>query len=164
MPDRLDRLRNYRGGPMNIVLSGSVAFDYLMQFPGLFRDQFLPDKLQHISLSFLVDEMFRHRGGPPPTSPTPWPSWRPAARHGHRGRGFRRLPSILGIGRGGHRADGGGSGKFTASFFATTDEDNAQIASFYAGAMAEGFTPIVTLRNPPARPCGYISQRSNGDG
>ena len=48
---------------MSIVITGSVAFDYLMTFPGYFRENILPDKLDKISLSFLVDSMTRQRGG-----------------------------------------------------------------------------------------------------
>jgi len=42
---------------MDILVTGSVAYDYLMTFPGLFEEQFLPDQLAKISLSFLVDSM-----------------------------------------------------------------------------------------------------------
>ena len=48
---------------MAIVLTGSVAYDYLMTFPGYFREHILPDRLDTISLSFLVDSMVRQRGG-----------------------------------------------------------------------------------------------------
>ena len=48
---------------MDILISGSVAFDYLMTFPGLFHEQILPERLKSISLSFLVDRMTRQRGG-----------------------------------------------------------------------------------------------------
>ena len=48
---------------MNIVVTGSVAFDYIMSFPGRFTDHILPDKLDSISLSFLVDEMRKVYGG-----------------------------------------------------------------------------------------------------
>jgi adenosine kinase len=48
---------------MNILLTGSVAFDYLMCFPGYFRDHILPDKLDSISLSFLVDSYSKRCGG-----------------------------------------------------------------------------------------------------
>ena len=51
---------------MNIVLTGSVAFDYLMTFPGYFRDHILPEQLETISLSFLVESMVRLRGGTAP--------------------------------------------------------------------------------------------------
>ena len=48
---------------MDILLTGSVAYDYLMKFPGYFRDHILPDRLDTISLSFLVESMVRLRGG-----------------------------------------------------------------------------------------------------
>ena len=48
---------------MAILITGSIAFDYLMTFPGYFRENILPDKLDKISLSFLVDTMTRQRGG-----------------------------------------------------------------------------------------------------
>ncbi len=41
---------------MTIICTGSIAFDYLMSFPGYFRDHILPESLDSISLSFLVDE------------------------------------------------------------------------------------------------------------
>ena len=42
---------------MSIIVTGSVAFDYIMSFPGRFAEHILPDKLDRISLSFLVDDM-----------------------------------------------------------------------------------------------------------
>jgi adenosine kinase len=48
---------------MKIIVTGSVAYDYLMSFPGYFREHILPDRLETISLSFLVDSMVRQRGG-----------------------------------------------------------------------------------------------------
>src|SRR5690606_31423672 len=48
---------------MSIVITGSVAYDYLMSFPGRFQEHFLPDQLDRISVSFLVDSMRKQRGG-----------------------------------------------------------------------------------------------------
>ena len=48
---------------MSIVCSGSVAYDYLMRFPGRFKDHILPEHLANVSLSFLVDDMTKLRGG-----------------------------------------------------------------------------------------------------
>ena len=48
---------------MDILVTGSVAYDYLMTFPGLFKEQILPERLASISLSFLVDSMSKQRGG-----------------------------------------------------------------------------------------------------
>ena len=51
---------------MEIMLTGSVAFDYLMRFPGYFQEHILPDKLESISLSFLVESLTIRRGGVAP--------------------------------------------------------------------------------------------------
>ena len=122
---------------MNIVLSGSVAFDYLMTFPGYFRDHILPDHLDSISLSFLVDSMTRLRGGVAPNI-----AYTLALLGEHPylfatvGEDFEEYRSLLeqkGVDTSGARVV---PGVFTASFFANTDRANAQISSFYPGAMA----------------------------
>src|SRR5437763_14069150 len=48
---------------MRIVVTGSIAFDYLMSFPGKFTEHFLPEHMHRVSLSFLVDSMDKRRGG-----------------------------------------------------------------------------------------------------
>src|SRR5258706_13932360 len=48
---------------MSTVVTGSIAFDYLMSFPGKFTEHFLPEHMQRVSLSFLVDTMDKRRGG-----------------------------------------------------------------------------------------------------
>ena len=45
-----------------VVVTGSVAFDYLMRFPGKFQDVVVPDRMHRLSVSFLVDEMRREIG------------------------------------------------------------------------------------------------------
>ena len=42
---------------MTIAVTGSIATDHLMRFPGRFSEQLLPDHLQKVSLSFLVDDL-----------------------------------------------------------------------------------------------------------
>jgi adenosine kinase len=42
---------------MSVVVTGSIAFDYLMSFPGKFTSHLLPEHVQRVSLSFLVDTM-----------------------------------------------------------------------------------------------------------
>jgi adenosine kinase len=122
---------------MKIVITGSIAYDYIMRFPGLFTDHLIPDKLESISLSFLVDSMVRQRGGV-------------AANIAYTLRLLGGDPVILAtVGQDftdyrawleSHRipteqiieiAD-----DFTASFFVSTDEAQNQIANFYTGAMA----------------------------
>lgn len=46
-----------------IVISGSLAFDYIMTFPGSFQDHIIPDKTHVLSVSFLFDSLRRYRGG-----------------------------------------------------------------------------------------------------
>jgi adenosine kinase len=50
-------------GPGQIVVSGSVAFDVILDFPGRFQDHILPDKLHVINISFLVEKLSRNHGG-----------------------------------------------------------------------------------------------------
>src|SRR5205823_3993623 len=52
-----------RTSTMSIVVTGSIAFDYLMSFPGKFTEHFLPEHMNRVSLSFLVDTMDKRRGG-----------------------------------------------------------------------------------------------------
>lgn len=46
-----------------IVISGSLAFDYIMTYPGSFQDHIIPDKTHVLSVSFLFDSLRRYRGG-----------------------------------------------------------------------------------------------------
>ncbi len=126
---------------MDILLTGSVAYDYLMTFPGLFKEQILPERLASISLSFLVESMSKQRGGIAPNIAYTM------ALLGEK----PRVMATVGEDFGDYRAwlDAKGvdtdlmkvvPGLFTASFFATTDTDSAQIASFYPGAMAHSAT------------------------
>ncbi|MBQ4132150.1 MAG: carbohydrate kinase family protein [Desulfovibrionaceae bacterium] len=48
---------------MSIYVSGSVAYDRIMTFPGYFEDYILPDKLHIVNISFLVDDVREHCGG-----------------------------------------------------------------------------------------------------
>jgi adenosine kinase len=48
---------------MSIVVTGSVAFDHIMDFSGQFKDHILPDKIHVLSVSFLVDKLQKLSGG-----------------------------------------------------------------------------------------------------
>jgi adenosine kinase len=123
---------------MAIVCTGSIAYDYLMSFPGYFKDHILPDKLDSISLSFLVDTMVKQRGGTAPNIAYNLAllGERPILM-GTVGEDFEDYRAAL------EKAGVDTTyvkviqGKYTASFFANTDLSNAQIASFYTGAMAD---------------------------
>ena len=122
---------------MSIVVTGSIAYDYLMSFPGKFTEHLLPEHVQRVSLSFLVDSMDKRRGGCAPNIAYT------LALLGER----PKLMATAGQDFGDYRRwlDHAGvdtslvkevDGKFTASFFCSTDTENNQIASFYTGAMA----------------------------
>jgi adenosine kinase len=122
---------------VKIVVTGSIAYDYLMSFPGKFTEHFLPEHFSRVSLSFLVDSMDKRRGGCAPNIAYT------LALLGER----PRLMATAGQDFGDYRRwlDAAGidttlvkdvPDKFTASFFCSTDTANNQIASFYTGAMA----------------------------
>ena len=122
---------------MKIVVTGSIAFDYLMSFPGKFTEHLLPEHMQRLSLSFLVDTMDKRRGGCAPNIALT------LALLGERPRLMATAGEDFGEYRQWLEAAGIDTslvkqidGKFTASFFCSTDKANNQIASFYTGAMA----------------------------
>jgi adenosine kinase len=123
---------------VTIAVTGSIATDHLMRFPGRFSEQLLADHLHKVSLSFLVDDLVIHRGGV-----------------------AGNIAYAVGV-LGGDVALVGAAGDdfddyrrwlqshgvncdhvlisdtaHTARFVCTTDLDMAQIASFYPGAMSQ---------------------------
>jgi len=128
---------------MNTVVTGSIAYDYLMTFPGRFADYILPDQLDRISLSFLVDEMRRQRGGCAANiaynlallGERPRVMATAGQDFGELGSeyGYRQWLEQQGVDTSLIRDE---PDLFTASFFVNTDQDSNQIASFYTGAMA----------------------------
>jgi adenosine kinase len=122
---------------MKIIQTGSIAFDYLMRFPGHFKDVILPEHLEKISLSFLVDDMVKHDGGVGANiAYTMALLGSKPLLYSAAGQDFpdfgRRLQAV-GVDTSGVKII---RDKFTASFFANTDLDSNQISSFYTGAMA----------------------------
>lgn len=123
---------------MTIAVTGSIATDHLMRFPGKFSEQLLPEHLHKVSLSFLVDDLVVHRGGV-----------------------AGNMAFAIGVLGGDVALIGAAGADFadyrdwlkshgvncdhvllsdtahTARFTCTTDVDMAQIASFYPGAMSE---------------------------
>jgi adenosine kinase len=136
---------------MDILITGSVAYDYLMTFPGHFKEQILPERLASISLSFLVDSMSKQRGGIAPNIAYTM------ALLGARPRVMATVGEDFEEYRAWLESKGVDTslmcvvpGIFTASFFATTDKASAQIASFYPGAMGHAATQsIKTLASKP---------------
>ncbi len=122
---------------MTIAVTGSIATDHLMRFPGRFSEQLLAEHLQKVSLSFLVDDLVVHRGGV---------AGNMAYAIGVLG-GDPVLVGAAGVDFTDYRewleSAGVNCGsvlisdtQHTARFVCTTDLDMAQIASFYPGAMS----------------------------
>jgi len=132
---------------MSFVITGSVAYDYLMHYPGLYRDHILPDQLDKISLSFLADSLRRERGGVAANvaytmkllgaDPIVF------ATVGEDFGDYRRWMEASGL-RTDHIVEI--AGEFTASFFVGSDEEQNQIAIFYTGAMAQSRNYSLEMR------------------
>jgi adenosine kinase len=123
---------------VRIAVTGSIATDHLMTFPGRFADQLVAEQLHTVSLSFLVDNLDVRRGGVGPnicfgmaqlgarpvlvgaagSDFDDYRSW--LERHGVDTESVH-ISEVL----------------HTARFVCTTDADHNQIGSFYAGAMSE---------------------------
>ncbi|MBU6348355.1 MAG: carbohydrate kinase family protein [Actinomycetales bacterium] len=123
---------------MQIAITGSVATDHLMTFPGLFNDSLMADHLHNVSLSFLVDDLQIRRGG--------------VAANICFGMGVLGGHPLLVAAVGHDFADyktwlvhhgvncdyvHTSLAAHTARFMCTTDQEQNQIASFYPGAMSE---------------------------
>jgi adenosine kinase len=123
---------------MPLLITGSIATDHLMSFPGRFRDSLVVDQLDKLALSFLVEDLEVRRGG--------------CAANICFGLGSLGLRPVL-VGAVGadfveyrswlerHNVDCSSvhvsETRHTARFVCTNDSTMAQIASFYAGAMSE---------------------------
>ena len=47
----------------SILVTGSAAYDEIMDFPGKFQDYIRPDKIHNLNISFAVDKLERQMGG-----------------------------------------------------------------------------------------------------
>jgi adenosine kinase len=156
---------------MRIFVTGSIANDYIMVFPGRFRDHILPDKMHVLSVSFLVDSLTRLRGGT-------------GANISYNLGLVKERPVLVGtVGEDfgeyrawleGHGVDCGAvrviAGEHTASCFINTDLQDNQITAFYPGAMAQassvsileaGATPgdlVLIAPNDPTAMNRYVTE------
>jgi adenosine kinase len=123
---------------MRPIVTGSIATDHLMVFPGRFTEQLIEGKLDKVSLSFLVDELEIHRGGI--AANVAFGMARLELRPmlvGSVGADFAEYRQWLEAHHVDTRYVRVSERLHTARFLCTTDADNNQIASFYAGAMNE---------------------------
>lgn len=120
-----------------IVVTGSLAFDYIMDFPGSYEDHILPDKIKTLSVSFLVNNLNKNLGGTagniaytlallnhPPSilSSAGTKDFVAYQEHLKRANIDRENINLV-------------KDEFTATAYIITDKNNCQIAGFYPGAM-----------------------------
>lgn len=120
-----------------ILIGGSIAYDNIMEFPGLFKDHILPEKIHSLNVSFLVETLKKVRGGTAPNIAYNLSLvGEKASIFGTAGKDFSEYRHWL--------IENGVETKhirileddFTANCFITTDMANNQITGFYPGAMA----------------------------
>jgi adenosine kinase len=123
---------------VRIAVTGSIATDHLMSFDGRFADSLLVEQLDKVSLSFLVGDLQIRRGGVAANIAFGLGNLGVRALLvGAVGEDFVEYRSWLerhGVDCSGVRTS---QVHHTARFICTTDNDQAQIASFYPGAMSE---------------------------
>lgn len=123
--------------PREVVVTGSLAYDYIMDFPGDFRDHIMPDKVHVLSISFLVPKMKKQRGGT---------AGNMAYTLALLGQPCSILATAGAEDFGSYREYLEGLGvdttsiievedDLTASFYVTTDKMNNSVGGFYEGAM-----------------------------
>jgi adenosine kinase len=123
---------------VRVAITGSIATDHLMTFRGRFADSLVVEQLDKVSLSFLADDLQVRRGGVAANIAFGMAN---LGQHpilvGAVGEDFADYRSWLerhGVDcESVHVSDS----RHTARFVCTTDDDMAQIATFYAGAMTE---------------------------
>jgi adenosine kinase len=122
---------------MRILVPGSIAYDYIMVFPGRFRDHILPDKMHVLSVSFLVDSLTRRRGGTGANiSYNLGLLGEKPLLVGAVGEDFAEYREWLASRGVDCRAVKVVADEHTASCFINTDLQDNQITAFYPGAMA----------------------------
>lgn len=121
---------------MDVIVTGSLGYDYIMDFPGRFADRIMPDKIHKLSLSFLVDKLTKQYGGT-------------GANIAYTLKLLGVEPLLLACAGDdfdaykkhleSHKISTKGisvhQGSTTSSYFVITDQDDNQIGSFYVGAM-----------------------------
>jgi len=124
-----------------VVCTGSIAYDYILNFKGRFKDHILPDKTHILNLSFLVDNLHKRRGGVAGNyaynlSLLGYPA-AVLATAGTDAAEYRDWLQARGVDCSGLRLI---EGEITATGFTTTDLDDNQITGYYGGAMRQAAT------------------------
>jgi adenosine kinase len=128
-----------------ILVIGSLSYDRIMEYKGVFTDRIMPDKLHTISLSFLADTMHTRFGG---TAANIGYTLRLLGMdphiHAPAGHDFAPYAKFLRS----HKIDLSGiktvKDEPTGTYFALTDSNHNQIGSFYTGALKHAAVYPVT--------------------
>jgi adenosine kinase len=156
---------------MRVFVTGSIAFDYIMVFPGKFREHILADKMHVLSVSFLVDSLTQLRGGTGANIAynLALQGLRPVLV-GAAGKDFpayRQALQAVGVDTSGVTLV---DDLHTASCFINTDLEDNQITAFYPGAMGHaagislvklGATQkdlVIIAPNDPAAMGNYVTE------
>ena len=154
---------------MKLIVTGSIAYDYLMSFSGRFADDLPASRGERMDVSLLVDSMSKQRGGCAPNIAYTLALLRERpclmAAAGHDFGEYRQWLEGIGIDTSLVRIV---PDKLTASYFCSTDSDHSQISSFYAGAMMhavelsfrriEGASLVIIAPNAPAAMLQYADE------
>lgn len=131
-----------------IIVAGSIAFDHIMDFPGYFRDQIIPDRIDELNISFLVRSLRKVRGGTAPNIAysLALTGQKPSilGTVGSDFEGYRRWLEENGVDTRLVRVK---EDDYTASCFINTDLAGNQITGFYPGAMA--YDPEISMYDIP---------------
>jgi adenosine kinase len=126
---------------MDVIVSGSIGYDYIMDYDGKFADRIMPDKIHSLSLGFLVDKLEKQFGG---TSPNIAYTLKLLGIEPHiigcAGNDFGPYGEFLRH----HHIDISSvhlhKDMLTGCYFVTTDKDDNQIGSFYTGPIRHSAT------------------------
>lgn len=137
-----------------IFLSGSIAYDHIMDLPGFFKDHFLPEKLHNINVSFLVPDHEEHFGGTAANvayslallgeKPTI------LATAGNDFERYQKYLESVGVSTKSIHVD---QGRKTSFAYIVTDKGDNQIAAFHPGAGAVPYGDV----NPGENAIALIS-------
>lgn len=128
-----------------LIITGSLAYDYIMEFPGSFSDHILPEHTHNINLSFIVNTFAKRRGGTAGNvSYTLGLLQTPHLLFAYAGNDFEEYKkdfATLGIDVSGIQID---AKDHTATGFAMSDKNQNQIWGFYYGASTKSNTLKLT--------------------
>ena len=155
---------------MRVLVTGTLSYDYIMNFPGLFVDRIMPEKIHNISLSFLVDSLSKQFGG---TAGNIAYSLRLLGVQpvllATAGNDFSSYQTFLTRKRVETKYVKKVKDMPTSSYFVVTDKNDNQIGSFYVGAskynknlevskIREKLDFAVLAPNDPSGMLGFVAQ------